>query len=234
MDITPVAYIHTDFRDKFGIPRQSGRVPSLMGRIVFTPEFRSAEAIRGIEDFSHLWLIFGFSEAMRSRPSLTVRPPRLGGNRRIGVFASRAPFRPNSLGLSVVRLERIEKTDEEGHVLIVSGVDMLDGTPIYDIKPYLPYADAHPQARGSYGEALHTYALEVVFPPELFARIPREKQEAVLDCLKDDPRPAYHDDDREYSMNFAGYDIHFTVKDKTLTVHGVDLPDKTKERRKKR
>lgn len=226
MEITPVAHIHTDFRDKFGIPRQSGRVPSLTGRIVFTPEYRNAEALRGMEDFSHLWLIFGFSEAIRSRPSLTVRPPRLGGNTRIGVFASRSPFRPNSLGLSVVKLERMEETETEGHVLIVSGVDMLDGTPIYDVKPYLPYADAHPEARGSYGEAMRSYALEVDFPPELLAVLPAEKQEPVLACLSEDPRPAYHDDQRTYSMNFAGYDIHFTVTDDKLTVIGVDLPKK--------
>lgn len=226
MEITPVAHIYTDFRDKFGIPRQSGRVPSLTGRIVFTPEYRSEDALRGIEDFSHLWLIFGFSEAIRTRPSLTVRPPRLGGNRRIGVFASRAPFRPNSLGLSVVKLERVEKSETEGHVLLVSGVDMLDGTPIYDVKPYLPYADAKPDAQGSYGEAMQSYALKVDFPAPLLEKLPADKRETALACLEEDPRPAYHDDQREYSMNFAGYDIHFTVKEDTLTVHGVDLPKK--------
>ena len=222
MEITPIAHIRTDFKDKFGIPRQSGRVPSLIGRIVLEPEYRSAEAIRGIEEFSHLWLIFGFSEAIRRRPSLTVRPPRLGGNRRIGVFASRAPFRPNSLGLSVVQLVRIEQSGTEGHVLIVSGVDMMDGTPIYDIKPYLPYADARPDARGSYGEEMRGYALTVEFPPEFLAKIPEEKHEAVLACLREDPRPAYHDDDRIYSMYFAGKDIHFRVADGTLFVIGVD------------
>lgn len=224
MEITPIAHIHTDFQDKFGIPRQSGRVAALTGRIVFTPEFRHPDAIRGIGDFSHLWLIFGFSAAVRSRASLTVRPPRLGGNRRIGVFASRSPFRPNSLGLSVVRLERVE-TDESGNAtLVVSGIDMLDGTPIYDIKPYLPYADAKPEARGSYGEQMSDYALEVCFPPTLLERLPQEKREAVLACLREDPRPAYHDDDRVYSMRFAGYDIHFHVQNGILTVTSVDMP----------
>jgi len=223
MEIQPVAYIHTDFRDKFGIPRQSGRVAQLRGRIVFVPEYQSPEALRGIEKFSHLWLIFGFSAAERRRPALTVRPPRLGGNTRVGVFASRSPFRPNGLGLSAVRLDSVEETDE-GHVLNVSGVDLLDGTPIYDIKPYLPYADCRPDACGSYGEEMRTHALEVEFPSELLERLPPEKREAACACLREDPRPAYHDDDREYSMNFAGYDIHFTVYGNRATVTGVDVP----------
>jgi tRNA-Thr(GGU) m(6)t(6)A37 methyltransferase TsaA len=173
MEIKPVAYIRTDFQDKFGIPRQSGRVPTLLGRIVFEPSYRSPEAIRGIEEFSHLWLIFGFSAAKRGRRALTVRPPRLGGNKRVGVFATRSPYRPNSLGLSLVRLERIEESEGEGAVLVVSGVDLLDGTPIYDIKPYLPYADAKPDAIGGFGEEMRDYALEVDFPSELLARLPR-------------------------------------------------------------
>lgn len=222
MEIKPIGYIYTDFKEKFGIPRQSRRVPSLTGRIVLEPEYRNAEALRGIEDFSHLWLIFGFSEAKRNRPSLTVRPPRLGGNKRVGVFASRSPFRPNGLGLSCVKLLEIQKSEGEGEVLLVSGVDILSGTPIYDIKPYLPYADAVPDALGSFGEEMRDYALKVDFPEELLAKIPKEKQEAVLDCLKDDPRPSYHEDTRTYSMNFSGADIHFTVKDGVLTVLGVD------------
>ncbi len=222
MEIKPIAYIYTDFKEKFGIPRQSGRVPQLKGRIVFEPEYRGEEAIRGIDTFSHLWLIFGFSKAERERPSLTVRPPRLGGNTRVGVFASRAPFRPNSLGLSLVRLEGIEKHPVDGEVLIVSGIDMLNGTPIYDIKPYLPYAECKPDAVGSYGDQMSRYALEVVFPEELLNRIPSDKQEAVVACLREDPRPSYHDDLRTYSMNFAGFDIHFHVENMTLTVIGVD------------
>ncbi len=222
MEIRPIAYIRTDFKDKFGIPRQSGRVPGLEGRIVFEPEYRNPEALRGIEEFSHLWLIFGFSKAERNRESLTVRPPRLGGNTRVGVFASRSPYRPNSMGLSAVKLERVEKSSGNGDVLIVSGVDILDNTPIYDIKPYLPYADCKPEARGSFGQELKDYALKVEFPDELLEAIPKEKQQTVIDCLKDDPRPSYQDDLRTYSMRFADYDIHFTVEGESLTVVGVD------------
>ncbi len=222
MEIKPIAYIYTDFKDKFGIPRQSGRVPALRGRIVFESEYQSCEAIRGIEEFSHLWLIFGFSKAKRGRPSLTVRPPRLGGNKRVGVFASRSPFRPNSLGLSVVKLEKIERADNGSYLLEVSGVDILDGTPIYDIKPYLPYADSISTACGSYGELLCAYRLEVDFPSELLELLPEEKRQAAISCLADDPRPSYHCDNRVYSMNFAGFDIHFTVKNGKLTVSGVD------------
>lgn len=222
MEIKPIAYIYTDFKDKFGIPRQSGRVPALRGRIVFEPEYQSCDAIRGIEEFSHLWLIFGFSKAKRGRPSLTVRPPRLGGNKRVGVFASRSPFRPNSLGLSAVKLEKIEKADNGSYLLEVSGVDILDGTPIYDIKPYLPYADSISTACGSYGEELCAYRLEVDFPSELLELLPEEKRQAAISCLADDPRPSYHCDSRVYSMNFAGFDIHFTVKNGKLTVSGID------------
>jgi len=221
VEITPVAYIHTDFKDKFGIPRQSGRVPELKGRIVFEPDYRSADAIRGIEEFSHLWLIFGFSEAKRNRPSMTVRPPRLGGNTRIGVFATRSPFRPNSMGLSVVKLEQIEYSETEGHALIVSGVDLLDNTPIYDIKPYIPYADCIPNARGSFASQQQNYALKVEFPEDLLELLPPAKRDAAYACLRDDPRPSYHDDDRTYSMNFAGYDIRFTVSNNILTVFDV-------------
>jgi tRNA-Thr(GGU) m(6)t(6)A37 methyltransferase TsaA len=222
MEIKPVAYIRTDFQDKFGIPRQSGRVPTLLGRIVFEPSYRSPEAIRGIEEFSHLWLIFGFSAAKRGRRALTVRPPRLGGNKRVGVFATRSPYRPNSLGLSLVRLERIEESEGEGAALVVSGVDLLDGTPIYDIKPYLPYADAKPDAIGGFGEEMRDYALEVDFPSELLARLPEDKRDAAIACLREDPRPSYHDDERVYSMRFAGFDIHFRVKGRVLAVFALD------------
>lgn len=222
MEIKPVAYIYTDFEDKFGIPRQSGRAKSLTGRIVFESEYKNSEAIRGIEKFSHLWLIFGFSKAERKNGSLTVRPPRLGGNKRVGVFASRSPFRPNSLGISAVKLEGLEKDAGGGMSLIVSGVDMLSGTPIYDIKPYLPYADCKNDAMGSYGEEMRDYALEVDFPEEYIKKIPPEKREAAVECLKDDPRPSYHDDERRYNMKFGGFDIHFVVEDKILRVIGVD------------
>lgn len=222
MEIKPVGYIRTDFQDKFGIPRQSGRVPTLLGRIVFEPSYRSPEAIRGIEEFSHLWLIFGFSAAKRGRRALTVRPPRLGGNKRVGVFATRSPYRPNSLGLSLVRLERIEESEGEGAALVVSGVDLLDGTPIYDIKPYLPYADAKPDAIGGFGEEMRDYALEVDFPTELLARLPEDKRDAAIACLREDPRPSYHDDERVYSMRFAGFDIHFRVKGRVLAVFALD------------
>ncbi len=226
LHITPIAVIRTDFKEKFGIPRQSGRVDSLIGRIVFSPQYRHPDALRGIEEFSHLWLIFDFSKAHRSEWSPTVRPPRLGGNKRIGVFASRSPFRPNPIGLSCVRLIRVEHTDKEGDVLIVSGADLLDGTPILDIKPYLPYADSHPDAKGSYGEALQNYRLSVEIPADLLTIIPPEKRQAVCDCLAEDPRPSYQaDPDRVYSMRFDRLDIHFQVRQQCVFVTSIDVVD---------
>ncbi|MBR5619868.1 MAG: tRNA (N6-threonylcarbamoyladenosine(37)-N6)-methyltransferase TrmO [Clostridia bacterium] len=223
MTIEPVARIRTDFTDKFGIPRQSGRVPALQGRIVFEPSFRNPDALREIEGFSHLWLIFDFSQSHRDGWSATVRPPRLGGNRRIGVFASRSPFRPNPLGLSCVRLERIEETDD-GMELIVSGVDLLDGTPIYDIKPYIPYADCIPQASGGYTESTFRYRLEVDFPAHMLDLLPEDKRDAVIGCLAEDPRPSYQDDpQRIYSMRFMDYDVRFRVRDGVLTVTEVEV-----------
>ncbi|MBQ8926958.1 MAG: tRNA (N6-threonylcarbamoyladenosine(37)-N6)-methyltransferase TrmO [Oscillospiraceae bacterium] len=223
MEITPIARIETDFKEKFGIPRQSGRVPALRGRIVFEPAFRDPQALRGLADYSHIWLLFDFSAAHREHWSPTVRPPRLGGNRRMGVFATRSPFRPNPIGLSCVRLEGLEHTASEGTVLHVSGVDLLDGTPIFDIKPYLPYADSYPEAHGGFGEAQRLHRLEVIFPEALLSRLSPDKREAVCACLADDPRPSYHDDpERVYSMRFAQYDVHFTVQDSRLTVIGVD------------
>ena len=216
MNIEPIAYIHTDFKSKFGIPRQSGRAPSLTGIIIPEPEYKNPEAFRGIEEFSHLWLIFGFSEAVRTGNTVTVRPPRLGGNKRVGVFASRSPFRPNSLGLSVVKFEKIE----DGNI-IVSGIDLLDNTPIYDIKPYLPYSDCIQNAAGSYGQENRGHFVQVVFPQNLLDKIPEDKQKALTECLGDDPRPSYQNDLRDYAMNFAGYDIHFNVKDGVLTVTDV-------------
>ncbi len=217
MEIKPIAYIHTDFKEKFGIPRQSGRVPGLIGKIVFEKEFRNSEAIRGLAEFSHLWLIFGFSEAEYKEGTMTVRPPRLGGNTRVGVFASRSPFRPNSLGLSCVKLERIENGE-----LIVSGVDLLDATPIYDIKPYIPYSDSIPDASGSFAEDMKNHSLDVDFPQDLLQIIPEDKHKTIIACLADDPRPSYQEDGRTYSMAFADYDIHFKVEDEKLTVTSVD------------
>lgn len=220
--IRPIARIRTDFKEKFGIPRQSGRVPALTGRIVFEPEFRSDEALRGIEEFSHLWIIFDFSLAHRDGFTPTVRPPRKGGNERVGVFASRSPYRPNSLGLSSVRLERVEKRKGEGSVLIVSGADILDGTPVYDVKPYIPYADCHADAVGGYADEFEQYKLSVNCAEELLFRLPEEKRAALLGCLADDPRPSYHEDGREYGMSFAGFSVRFTVNDKTLAVLSIE------------
>ncbi len=222
--IEPIAYIRTDFKEKFGIPRQSGRVPSLVGKIIFRPEYRDSESLRGIQEFSHLWLIFDFSLAHRDGEgwSPTVRPPRLGGNKRVGVFASRSPFRPNNLGLSSVRLVGIEKNEQDGSVLVVEGVDLLDMTPIYDIKPYLPFTDCHIDAVGGYADENFCHSLTVLFPTELLEELPEDKRRAACECLRDDPRPSYHSDpDRVYHMLFSGFDIHFTVKDEILTVTSV-------------
>ncbi len=209
----PIAHIETDFKEKFGIPRQSGCVPSLSGRIVFLPPYRAIDALRGITGFSHLWLLFDFSKAHRSAFSPTVRPPRLGGNRRVGVFASRSPYRPNPIGLSAVKLLGVEETEKDGPTLLVSGVDLLNGTPILDIKPYLPFADCIPEATGGYAEEVYGHALEVDFPPHLLSLIAPEKREAVISCIAQDPRPSYQEDaERVYRMQFAAYDIHFTVK----------------------
>lgn len=221
--LTPIAHIQTDFKEKFGIPRQSGRIPSLTGRIVFEPAFRNPESLRGITEFSHLWLIFDFSKAHRTKWSPTVRPPRLGGNQRVGVFATRSPFRPNPIGLSCVQLLRIEPTAKEGTVLIVGGVDLLDRTPILDIKPYIPYADCHPDAKGSFAQKYKEYSLRVHFPQHLLTQLPADKRETAAACLRDDPRPSYQDDeDRIYSMKMAGFDIHFQVKGTDLFVTGID------------
>ena len=221
--LSPIAHIRTDFPEKFGIPRQSGRVEELRGRIVFLPAYRDEAALRGIEGFSHLWLIFDFSQAHRDEWSPTVRPPRLGGNRRVGVFASRSPFRPNPVGLSCVRLEKVEKTADEGTVLIVSGIDMLDGTPILDIKPYLPFADCRPDAVGGYADGEAGYALEVSFPEPLLEKLAPDRREAAIACLAEDPRPSYQDDpDRVYAMSFAGRTIRFSVKDGCAYVREVE------------
>ena len=219
--IKPIAKIRTDFKSKFGVPRQSGLVNELCATVVFEPEYRSADALRGLEDFSHIWVIWGFSEAHFSG-ALTVRPPRLGGNKRMGVFATRSPFRPNELGLSSLRVMEIRETEDEGTVLIVSGADMKDGTPIYDIKPYLPYTDSHPDAVGGFAQPLSGYAIQVDFPAELLEILPESKRAAAIAVLAQDPRPAYQEDpEREYGFNFAGYEIEFKVKGDKLTVFRV-------------
>ncbi len=214
----PIAHIRTDFPEKFGIPRQSGLVPGLCGRVVFVPAYRNPDALRGLEGYSHVWLLWEFSEAKRDTWSPTVRPPRLGGNRRMGVFATRSPFRPNPIGLSCVRLLAIEGTD-----LIVEGADLLDGTPIYDIKPYLPYTDSHPEATAGFAGEVYEDRLTVIFPPDLLERLPKEKQESALALLRGDPRPSYQEDEeRIYGMPYAGYDIRFQVAGDTLTVVAVE------------
>ena len=216
--LVPVGHICTDFKEKFGIPRQSGRAPALQARILFTPAFRKAEFFRGIEKFSHLWLLFDFSLTRDKGFSATVRPPRLGGNKRVGVFASRSPFRPNHIGLSCVKLESIEHT-KNGIELIVSGADLLDGTPIFDIKPYLPFADAKPNAIGGYADEHETERLDVHFPNALLEKIEKEKREGLIQCLSDDPRPSYQDEPtRIYGMAFGNFEIKFQVENNTLTV----------------
>ncbi len=218
-----IARIRSDFPAKFGIPRQAGLVPELRAQIVFEPLFRNEDALRGLEGFSHLWLIWEFSEAVRKGWSPTVRPPRLGGNERIGVFASRSPFRPNPIGLSCVKLEEIRRTAHDGTVLIVSGADLMDGSPIYDIKPYLPYADAHPEAVGGFANAAPAAALTVYCPPALLALIPPDRRDALLGVLAQDPRPSYQDDpERIYGMEFAGFDVRFRVDGADLTVFEIE------------
>ena len=217
--IQPIARMQSDFPTKFGIPRQSNLVEKLHSTIVFEPQFRNADALRGMEGFSHLWLIWQFSEAVRTEWSPTVRPPRLGGNTRMGVFATRSPFRPNNLGLSCVRLEGIEQDAELGPVIHVSGADLMDGTPIFDIKPYIPYADCHPEATGGFTDTAGSFLLKVDFPPALLELLPPDKREEAVGVLEHDPRPSYQrKPDRIYGLPFAGFDIRFRVEDDTLTV----------------
>ena len=218
-----IARIHSDFPEKFGIPRQSGLVPDTRARIVFEPEYRNPDALRGIEGYSHLWLIWSFSRAERDTWSPTVRPPRLGGNTRVGVFATRSPFRPNAIGLSSVTLEKIELSTPEGPVLTVGGADLMDGTPIFDIKPYLPHVDSHPDARGGFAAEKAGYRLSVVFPPALLQLIEEEKREALRGVLENDPRPSYQNDpNRVYGVAFAGKNVKFTVDGGVLTVRGIE------------
>ena len=218
-EIQAIARMRSDFPTKFGIPRQSGLVEELRSTIVFEPEYRNPDTLRGIEGFSHLWLIWQFSKAVRKDWSPTVRPPRLGGNTRMGVFATRSPFRPNSLGLSCIRLLGVEDTAEFGTVLHVGGADLMDGTPIFDIKPYIAYGDAHPDAVGGFTDHADDFLLEVVFPDELLKRIPTAKRQALLGVLSHDPRPSYQRDaNRVYGLSFAGFNIRFSVSDGVLTV----------------
>ena len=217
MEIKPIAHIYTDFSEKFGIPRQSGLVNGLKGRIIFEKEYRIKEAFREIESFSHLWLIWHFSESDGWHP--TVRPPRLGGNKRVGVFASRSPFRPNSLGLSCVKLESVDFSFPDSPSLIVSGVDMLNGTPIFDIKPYVPVSDCQTEAAEGYTAYTKQYSLDVDFPSELILKIPEDKRKALIEVLSNDPRPGYDEDpDKKYGLNFAGFDIGFFVQEGVLHV----------------
>ena len=228
MELKIIARIYTDFPEKFGIPRQSGIVDTV-GRIVFEPEYRNPEALRGIEGYSHLWLLWQFSEAVRSDWSPTVRPPRLGGNRRMGVFATRSPYRPNSIGLSSVRLLSVEQSANDGLVLRVSGADILDGTPIYDIKPYLAYTDSHPDAVGGFADAVKDYAVKVNFPDEMLTIVDEADREMLISILENDPRPSYKSgEEREYGMSFGRYEINFTATDGEITVTSVERSKKTR------
>ena len=221
--IKPIARMKSDFPTKFGIPRQSGLVDELRSTIVFEPEYRNEDALRGLEGFSHIWIIWQFSEAVQEEWSPTVRPPRLGGNQRMGVFATRSPFRPNALGLSCVRILSIEKTETQGTVICVAGADLMDGTPIFDIKPYVPYSDCHTDAAGGFTSSAAPFLLKVDIPNDLLQRVDTDKRDALIGVLSHDPRPSYQKDaDRIYGLSFASYNIRFTVKENTLTVTEIN------------
>ena len=223
VNIQVIARMKSDFATKFGIPRQSGLVPQLRSTIIFEPEFRNPDALRGLEDFSHLWIIWQFSEAVRQEWSPTIRPPRLGGNTRLGVFASRSPFRPNSLGLSSVQILGLEHTEKYGTVIHVAGADLMDGTPIFDIKPYVPYADSHPEATGGFTDTADDFILEVSIDSELLKKLPADKQDAVIGILSHDPRPSYQKNpERIYGISFGGFNIRFQVNQRLLTVISIE------------
>ena len=217
-----IAHIENAFQTKFGIPRQSGLVSSLQSKIIFESLYRNPDAVRGLEDYSHIWLIWQFSDSIRENWSPTVRPPRLGGNQRMGVFATRSPFRPNPIGLSVVQLERIAWNEPESPILYVNGADLMNGTPIYDIKPYLPHIDSHPEASGGFAVQVANYALQVIFPVQWLSQVPVNLQKALYEILEQDPRPSYHHDpNRTYGFYFADLEIRFTVQENILTVCSV-------------
>ena len=220
--IQAIAYIENDFKQKFGIPRQSGRANSVMSKIVFYPQYREIDAFRGLEQFSHLWLIFDFSLAHTETFTPLVRPPRLGGNTKVGVFASRSPFRPNSLGLSSVKIEKIVLDQKDSPYIIVSGADLMDKTPIFDIKPYIPQADCHPDAKGSYSDSEWSHKLNIEFNDQLKRKIPADKLQGLIECLQDDPRPSYQNDDRVYGMTYGAYNVKFKVQENTLIVIEVE------------
>ena len=222
-----IGHIHTDFPTKFGIPRQSGLVEELKATITFEPEYRNPEAFRGLEEFSHIWLLWKFSKSEKTNWSATVKPPRLGGKKRMGVFATRSPYRPNDIGLSSVKLEKIEFDEKLGPVLTVAGADLMDGTPIYDIKPYIAYADSHPEASEGFAGAVKGKELVVDFPEELLEMYPAEKRKAIAAVLKQDPRPAYDTDEtRVYGVEFAGFDVRFTVEGECLKVKELVMLDR--------
>lgn len=222
-ELSCIGKIHTDFPQKFGIPRQSGLIAELKGTVVFEPEYRNPDMLRGLEGFSHIWLIWSFSKSIRAGWSPTVRPPRLGGNQRMGVFATRSPFRPNPIGLSSVMLDRVELHTEQGPMLHVSGVDLMDGTPIFDIKPYVPYADSHPEATGGFAALVKERLLTVECPPCYLVKVPEQSRKALLAVLAHDPRPAYQaDPERVYGMEFAGVNVRFRVQGDVLTVCDVE------------
>ena len=222
----PIARIHSDFSTKFGVPRQSGLVDSLEATVVFEPEFRNPDALRGLEGFSHIWLVWVFDQAVRKDWSPTVRPPRLGGNTRMGVFATRSPFRPNPIALSCVKLVGMEETADRGTVLRILGADLMDGTPILDIKPYIPYADSHPEALGGFAAVPAGETLEVVIPPELLEKVPESRREALRGVLAQDPRPHYQEDpERIYGFGFAGMEVKFSVNRKRLTVRDISVTE---------
>lgn len=226
-----IAYVETPYKEKFGIPRQSGLAESTRGEIIFTPKFRSLDAVRGIEEFSHLWLLWEFSKAKQETFHATVAPPRLGGKEKRGVFATRSPFRPNSIGLSCVKLENVRMDQKLGPVLTVSGLDLLDHTPLVDIKPYLPYVDAHPEAKNGFAEEFRSFQIPVVFPEELQAKIPEPLRKALSEVLAQDPRAAYNKKpDYVYGMAFSDYDIRFTVADGVLTV--CEVKERTRDLKK--
>ena len=222
-EVKVIGHIRTEFATKFGVPRQSGLAASLRGKIVFEPKDRNPDALRGLEGYSHLWLLWRFTQSMKEEWSPTVRPPRLGGNTRMGVFATRSPFRPSPIGLSSVEIDKIELHTPQGPVIWVRGADLMDNTPILDIKPYLACTDSHPQARGGFASDGFDHRLEVMFEPGLQRKVPRESMEALLEVLTQDPRPSYQDDpERIYGMNFAGMEIHFQVENGLLTVVSLE------------